>query len=103
LTRGVGTGKTFTLKLIIQRLLWLYNRDMSFDFTKTKALLMASISKVAFNIDGLIIHSTLNIPIQSSLPNLSLDSLNRLTCRYEQLQIVVINEISFLVLNYLML
>ncbi len=80
LTRGVGTGKTFTLKLIIQGLLWLYNRDMSFDLTKTKALLMASISKIAFNIDGLTIHSTLNILVQSSLPNLSSDSSNRLTC-----------------------
>jgi hypothetical protein len=28
---------------------------------------MASIGKVAFNIDGLIMHSTLNIPIQQSL------------------------------------
>jgi hypothetical protein len=59
---------------------------------------MASIGKVAFNIDSLTIHSTLNIFVQqslSSLPNLSLDSLNRLTCQYEQLQLVVINEISF--------
>jgi hypothetical protein len=63
LTRGVGIGKTFTLKLIIQGLLQLYNRDMFFDLTKTKALLMASINKVAFNIDGLTIHSTLNIHV----------------------------------------
>jgi hypothetical protein len=59
---------------------------MFYDLTKTKALLMASIGKVAFNIDGLTIHSTLNIPIQqslSSLPNLSSNSLNRLTCRCE--------------------
>jgi len=76
---------------------------MSFDLTKTKALLMASISKVVFNIDGLIIHSTLNIPIQSSLPNLSSYSLNRFTCWYEQLQFVVIDEMSLLVLDYLML
>jgi hypothetical protein len=58
---------------------------------------MALIFKITFNIDGLIIHSTLNIPAQqslSSLPKLSLDSLNRLTCRYEQLQLVVIDEIS---------
>jgi len=44
---------------------------------------MASIGKVAFNIDDLTIHSTLNILVQqslSSLPNLSSDSLNRLTC-----------------------
>jgi len=68
LTRGVGTGKTFTLKLIIQGLLWLYDRDIIYDWniiydlTKTKALLMASMGKIAFNIDGLIIHSILNIP-----------------------------------------
>jgi hypothetical protein len=52
---------------------------------------MASTSKVAFNFDGLTIYSILNIPIQqslSSLPNLSLDSLNRSTYRYEQLQLV---------------
>jgi hypothetical protein len=71
---------------------------MSFNLTKTKALLMASIGKVVFNIDSLTIHSTLNILVQqslSSLPNLSWNSLNRFTCRYEQLQLVVINEISF--------
>jgi hypothetical protein len=61
--KGVGTRKTFTLKFIIQWLLWLYNKDISFDLTKTKALLMASIGKIAFNIDGLIIYSTLNIPV----------------------------------------
>jgi hypothetical protein len=61
---------------------------MSFNLTKTKALLMALIGKTASNIDGLTIHSTLNIPIQqslSSLPNLSSDSLNRFTCQYAQL------------------
>jgi hypothetical protein len=87
--KGVGISKTFTLKFIIQELLWLYNRDISFDLTKTKALLMASIGKIAFNIDNLTIHSTLNIPIQQSLfssPNLSSDSLNKLTCWYGKLQ-----------------
>ncbi len=57
---------------------------------------MASTRKVIFNIDGLTIHSTLNIPIQQSLfslPTLSTDSLNRLTCQYEQVQLVVIDEI----------
>jgi hypothetical protein len=59
---------------------------------------MALIDKIIFNINSLTIHSTLNTPIQqslSSLLNLSSYSLNRLTCRYEQLQLVVINEISF--------
>ncbi len=58
---------------------------------------MALICKIVFNIDGLTIHVVLNIHVQQSLfslPNLSSDSLNRLTCRYEQLQLVVIDEIS---------
>jgi hypothetical protein len=80
LTRGVGIGETFTLKLIIQGLLQIYNRNISFDLTKTKALLMASINKDVFNNDCLTIHSTSNIFVQSSLPNLSSNSLNKLTC-----------------------
>ncbi len=51
--------------------------------TKPKAL---SIGKVAFNIDNLTIHSTLNIHVQQSpfsLPNLSSNSLNKFTCQYE--------------------
>ncbi len=41
--KGCWNWKTFTLKLIIQGLIQLHNRDMSFDLTKTKVLLMASI------------------------------------------------------------
>jgi hypothetical protein len=40
LTGGVRISKTFALKFIIQILLWLYNKNMSFDLTKTKVLLM---------------------------------------------------------------
>jgi hypothetical protein len=36
LTRDVGIRKTFTLKLIIQGLLQLYNRDIYFDLTKPR-------------------------------------------------------------------
>jgi hypothetical protein len=55
---GAGTRKTFTLKPIIQGLLWLYNKNISSNLTKTKALLMASISKIVFSIDGITIHWT---------------------------------------------
>jgi len=47
LTRGARTSKTFTLKLIIQGLLWLCNKDVSSNLTKIKALCMASTSKIA--------------------------------------------------------
>jgi hypothetical protein len=49
---------------------------------------MASTCRAALNIKNLIIHSSLNILVQqslSSLPNLSSNLLNRLTCQYEQL------------------
>jgi hypothetical protein len=85
------------LKFITQGLLQLYNKNIYFDLTKIKALLMASIGKIAFNIDGLTIHSTLNTHVQQylfSLPKLLANSLNRLTCQYEQLQFVVINKTS---------
>jgi hypothetical protein len=85
------------LKLIIQGLLRLYNKDLSADLEKTKVLKMAFTGKAAFNIDGTTIHSALNIPINQSLTNLSnlsSDILNRLTNKYEQLQLVVIDEIS---------
>jgi hypothetical protein len=97
LTRGARISKTFTLKFIIQGFLRLYNREVSPNLTKTKTLLMALVGKTAFNIESLTIHSTLNIHVQQSLfslPNLSSNSLNRLTCQYEQLQLVVIDEIS---------
>ncbi len=54
---------------------------MSLDLTIAKTLIMVSLGKVAFNIDGLMIHSMLNILVQqslSSLPNLLFDTLNRL-------------------------
>jgi hypothetical protein len=53
---GVGTCKTFTLKFIIQGLLQSYNKNISSNLTKTKALFMVFTSKVAFNIDGLTLH-----------------------------------------------
>jgi len=68
--RGVRIGKTFTLKFIIQKILWLYNKNIYSYLTKIKAFLMTSIGKATFNIDGLMIHLTLNIHVQQSLFNL---------------------------------
>ncbi len=70
LTRGDGIAKTFTLKLIIQWLLQSCNNEISLNLTKTKALHMAYISKVAFNIDSSTIHSTLNLHANMNSCNL---------------------------------
>jgi hypothetical protein len=56
---------------------------------------MASKIKVTFNIDVVTIYSLLNILVQQLLSNLSLNSLKRLLCRYESLQLIMINKISF--------
>jgi hypothetical protein len=34
LTKPIRTSKTFTLKFMIRRILWSYNRDISFYFKK---------------------------------------------------------------------
>ena len=63
---------------------------------KIKVLKIALIGKAAFNVDGTTIHSPLNILINqslTSLTNLSLDILNRLTNRSKQLLLVVIDGI----------
>jgi hypothetical protein len=74
--RDAKISKILTLKLIIEQLLRLCNKDMFINLTKTKVLLMVSTSKVYFNIDSLIIHSTLNIHVQQFLYALPNPSLN---------------------------
>jgi hypothetical protein len=71
LIKGVGIGKNFILKLIIQGLLRVYYKYLPLNLTKIKALLMASIGKIAYNIDGQTIHSTLNIHVQQTLTTMS--------------------------------
>jgi len=92
LTRSVGTGKTFILQLIVQGLLCFYHSDIELDPLKPKALLMAYTRKAAFNI-----HSALHIPINQSLSNIGKQSsklLNKLIDQYEQIKLIVVDEIS---------
>ncbi len=60
---GASTNKTFTLMLLIQGFLKHYNRKLSFDPLKQKAILMAYIGKTTFNIDGTTIHLAPNLPL----------------------------------------
>jgi hypothetical protein len=98
---GVRTSKYFSLKLIVQGLSQLYNKDLSLDLTQ-KNLFVTSIGKITINVDGRTIHLVLNIPIQqtlaniSNLSNLSSNYLNRFICQYEQLQFIITDEISLL-------
>ncbi len=91
LARRVINSKSFTLKSIIQRSLWIYNKYLSINLTKIKASLMVSISKFEFNIDGQTIHLTFLTNINKYV-KLSSDSLKKFTCRYELLQLVLIDQ-----------
>jgi len=65
--RGCWNWKNFYIETHNSRIITIINRDISFNLTKTKALFMASTGKITFNINDLIIHSTLNIHVQQSL------------------------------------
>jgi len=56
---------------------------------------MAYIRKTTFNIDGTIIHSIFSIPLNfKDIPSLSLEWLDNLVKKYDQLQSIVLDEIS---------
>ncbi len=60
-----------------------------------KALLVAYTEKITFNIDGTTIHSCLSIPLNcKDLPSLSSEWLDNLVKKYDQLQLIVRDEIS---------
>ena len=97
LTGGIETIIVFTLKLIIQGLLHLCNKELLANLENILALLIADTGKVTFHVNGTTIYSSLNALINQSLTNLSnisFGTLNRLTNKYEQLQFVAIDEIS---------
>jgi len=80
---------------LIQALIHFYNRHPHLDLLKKKALLMAYIGKTTFNIDGTTIHSSLSIPLNCKyLPSLSSEQLNSLIKKYDQLKLIVLDEIS---------
>jgi hypothetical protein len=77
----------------------LYIKELSSNLEKIKTLVMAYTGNALFHASGTTIHYALNVLINQSLTNLSnlsSDTLNRLTNKYKQLQLVVINEISLI-------
>jgi hypothetical protein len=58
---------------------------------------MAYTNKVAFNIDGTTIHSRLNLPLNCKhLQSLSIERLNSLSKTCDELQLVVLDEVSLI-------
>ncbi len=58
---------------------------------------MTYIGKTTFNIDETTIHSNLSIPLNcKDLPSLSSKRLDNLIKKYDQLQLIVLDEISLI-------
>jgi hypothetical protein len=94
---GVGTNKTFTVMFLVQALICFYNRHTNLDPLKKIVLFMAYTRKATFNIDEITINSSLSIPVNcKDLPSLSLEQLDNLVKKYDQLQLIVLNEISLI-------
>ena len=81
LTGGAGTGKTHTAKIAYDALLHFYDKEIGSDPLKKKGLKVAFTGKAAYNVGGVIVHSALRLPLNSSnmlpLNSNTLDSLTK--------------------------
>jgi hypothetical protein len=94
---GVGICKNFTLMILIQILICFYNTHLHLDHLKKKFLFMAYIGKTTFNIDGTTIHSSLFIPLNcKDLLSLNSERFDNLIKKYDELQLIVLDEISLI-------
>jgi hypothetical protein len=102
LTGGAGTCKTFTTKSLFQMLIQIYDSNNSSDAMKQKGLIVAYTRKVAYNAGGTTIHSTFLMPFNKSqfLP-LNKEMLDTLSKLYDELQLVFIDEASFIGIRFL--
>ncbi|XP_077967731.1 uncharacterized protein LOC144421967 [Styela clava] len=92
---GAGTGKSHLVKAIYyETSKVLANRAE--DISQIRVLLTASTGVAAYNIKATTIHSTFSIPVQATIPYrpLAEEKLNTLKCRYENLELLIIDEIS---------
>jgi len=84
---------------LIQALICFYNRYPHSDLLENKVLLMAYTRKATFNIDGITIHSSLSIPLNcEDLPSSSLQRLNNLVKKYDEISLIGKIIIKFIAL-----
>ena len=96
LSGGAGVGKSHAIQALYQSLIKYYNTLAGEDFHKITVSLLAPTGKAAFNICGNTIHNALHIlPNQNlSWKPMSMEKLNTYRCKYENVKVVIIDEIS---------
>ena len=63
---GERMGKTFTVVAIYDGLLHFYIKDIENDSLKKKGIIVAFTRKAVYNVNGIIVHSTLLLPLNST-------------------------------------
>lgn len=71
------------------RTLCIYNKQYQLDPYKKKTLHLMYIEKKTLNIDRIIIHLTLSIPLNLKIPSFSSKRLHSLVKKYDQLQLIL--------------
>jgi hypothetical protein len=94
---GAGTSKTFIEKASFQILIRIYDSNNSSGPMKPKGLIVAYTRKATYNAGGTTVHSALLIPFNKSyfLP-LNKEMLDTFSKIYDELQLVFIDEASFI-------
>lgn len=92
LTGGAGTGKSHTIKCIFNEIDRTLSRK-SENADLPVVLLVAYTGTAAFNIGGQTIHSAFNVNKNMS-PQLAEESINTLRARLQDLQLLIIDEVS---------
>ena len=63
---GERMGKTFTVVAIYDGLLHFYIKDIENDSLKKKGIIVAFTRKAVYNVNGITVHSTLLLPLNST-------------------------------------
>ena len=104
ITGGAGTGKSHLIKTLDASLIKTLNYK-SQRVNSLKVLKLAPTGVAASNIDGNTIHSSLGIPVSCQamqIPKLSNKRRSEMRLKYEDLKVIIIDEIS-MVSNKLLL
>lgn len=100
---GAGVGKSRLIKAIYQSVVRFY-RNIPGPVETMEVVLIAYTGKAAHNIGGMTAHNAFSLVVsqnQSSTKDLTAETLNTLTVKYQNLKLVVIDEISMMGANHL--
>ena len=93
LTGPAGTGKTYTMKLIMET----YNRFTQAHNVQTNSYIAAaSTGKAAMSIGGTTVHSVFAISQSQRNDGLSFESLQAYRCAFTNVRVVLIDEVSMI-------